>query len=1004
MAKKSEPTKTKSLRIKLDPAAQKTIREFKDKDPAEITIGAIQTSFHANEREANPQTYRGSFPIVAIGASAGGVEACSELLGHLPADLGMAVVVITHLSSQHDSLLPSILARVSRLEVFRAESGMTVEINKVYVIPPNVNMGIIDGVIKLLPRLERPGKHLPIDFFFRCLSDDQLHFAIGIVLSGGDGDGAQGLRAIRAQGGLTFVQDPRTAKVDSMPKSAIAAGGTDSVLPIVDIARELQRISVHPLTLRDVAKNASEIDLNQVFKLLKRRTGVDFSRYKKGTVLRRLRRRVLIHKVASVRDYLSLLNEQPEEVQNLFNDFLINVTSFFRDAEMFEHLQQQVFPHLLKRKAKEGPIRVWIPGCATGEEVYSLAIVILESMEKSGLVCPIQIFASDISEYALEKAREATYPDTVVIDVNPERLRKFFVKVSGGYRVASEVRELCVFAKHDVTRDPPFSRMDLVSCRNLLIYLESSQQQRVISLFAYSLLPQRFLVLGTSETTGSNEAFESTSKHQKIFVRRAVAAHTPLEFSPFETARVAPAKLPAARTDQGQTDLELRVNAFLLERFCPSGVVVTKNMQIVRFKGDTSPYLAPAAGEATLNLFKMARLGLEPELRILLKKAEKIQRVIRKEDVRLQNRRDTIAIEVIPILIEEESPYYLVIFDNQRASRPSQPKSKAVTESGSPRSTANLRLMREELVSTREHLQAIIREQDLTNEEIQAANEEILSSNEELQSTNEELETAKEELQSSNEELSTVNDELSNRNLQLTKANNDFSNLLLSVSLPIVMVGADLRIRRFTPLAEQLFNIIPSDLGRPITNLKPNLDIPDLEQLLNETIQSVRTVEREVQDRSGHWYSLRVRPYRTSDNQMDGAVLILVDIDGIKRSDRRLTDAYSFNDSVIDAINQPVFFLDAQLRIYRANRASLQCFQVREDQLIGVALFDSCGGIWNQPMLKALLVDVFSKNAPINRYRIDANIEGIGPKSFLFNAKRVALDGGAAVFVILDEV
>lgn len=979
--------------------------EFAGKPRAQITTGSVQASFHEKERKATRGQYTGAYPIVVVGASAGGIESFSELLTHLPADTGMSFIFIQHLSPQHESILPAILSRVTKMTVVHGSNDQVAEPNHVYVIPPNTNMGIVHGVLKTMPRIESPGRHMPIDFIFRCLADDQAHFGIGIVLSGADGDGAQGLRAIRAQGGITFVQDPKTAKVDGMPKSAILAGGTDTVLSIPDIAQELVRLSKHPYSFRKMAVEQEDINaLKAILQMLRTYTGVNFEKYKRGTVTRRLRRRVVLHKANSLSDYLQVLQRNNDELDELYRDLLINVTNFFRDSHVFDLLIKKAFPKLLQRKTRDSVLRIWVAGCSSGEEVYSLVMALHEAMDQVGIHLPVQIFASDLSEGALQKAREAVYPNSITVDVSPERLRRFFTKLpNGDFKVTNSIRESCVFAMHDVTRDPPFSRMDFVSCRNLLIYLDPQFQQRVINLFAYALNPRGYLLLGNSETVGNSDAFNVASKSARIYVRKPILSrsHFDVPLSPSAT-RIIPVK-STFRSSDGVLNLERTADAILLERFSPPGVVVNGNAEVIEFRGRTGGFLEPSPGEATLSLFKLARPGLDTELRVLLKKAEKQQEPVRKENlsVRLDGKVKNFALEVIPIRVPDDHFYFLILFDEKGPAREtaltiSKKRTADISEK------EDVRLLQEELSTTREYLQSIIHDQETSNEELQAANEEVLSSNEELQSTNEELETAKEELQSTNEELTTVNDELSNRNNQLVQVNNDLSNLLASVNIPIIMVGNDLRIRRFTPMVERVFNVIASDIGRPITDIKPNIDVPDLKELILDAIETVRTTEREVQDRSGHWYSLRIRPYRTEDNKMDGAVLVLVDIGSIRQNTKQLQETHATSELILDSLSQPVLFLDAQFRVRKTNQAFCRTFQVQGAEIKDKSFFDLCDGAWDTPLLKALFDGVVPNHQQITDYQVEAEFPHVGNKSMTVSARRVQRDGAVNILVILD--
>jgi two-component system CheB/CheR fusion protein len=839
-------------------------------------------------------------PVVCIGASAGGLEAFTQLLRALPADTGMAFVLVQHLDPRHQSMLTSLLAKATSMPIRQVEEGMRVEPDHVYVIPPNASMAIEGGVLRLIPRAESRGRHMPVDFFMRTLAADQQGRAIGVILSGTASDGALGMAAIKAEGGITFAQDQHTAKFDGMPRAAVAAGCVDFILPPDGIARELVRIGRHPYLIEPEQPVPVEpapghdTEIGGIFQLLRAVTGVDFTHYKSPTIRRRISRRMILHKIDSLAMYLTYLRDHPDEVSALYNDILINVTSFFRDPEAFKALKTRVFPHLVDNRPPDSPLRLWVPGCATGEEAYSLAIAILEFLGDRASSTPLQIFATDISEPAIEKARAGIYPENIALDVSPERLRRFFVRVDGGHQIAKSVRDMCIFARQNLVRDPPFSKLDLISCRNLLIYLGPTLQKKVMTVFHYALKPSRFLLLGSSETMSAHsDLFVLADRKHKIYTRRATPTRMHIEVGfgeyhverPLETARKA-----AADAAQDSHDVQKEADRLVLDRFAPSGVIINDHLEILQFRGRTSLFLEPAPGQATFSLLKMAREGLLFDLRTSIFKARKENGPVRKEalQVRANGQVVTFNLEVVPLHgIPASQRCFLVLFQ-QVASAPARPAPAAKPRAGRQEEARETSRLQHELAATKDNLQSIIEEQEATNEELKSANEEILSSNEELQSTNEELETAKEELQSSNEELTTVNEELQNRNLELSQANNDLNNLLASVKIPVLMLGNDLRIRRFTPAAEKLLNLIPTDLGRPITDIQPNITVPHLEQLVLDVIESVSPRELEAQDHEGRWYSLQMRPYKTSENRIDGVVLALIDIDAPKRAQAEL--------------------------------------------------------------------------------------------------------------------
>jgi two-component system CheB/CheR fusion protein len=832
---------------------------------------------------------------VGVGASAGGIEAFTALLKALPTDTDLAFVLIQHLAPTHTSMLAEILQRASRMPVLEVQDEPFVCRNHVYVIPPGRVMTIKDRRLALAPRGgESP--HHPIDAFFDSLAATEGHRAIGVVLSGTANDGTAGLAAIKAAAGITIAQDG-SALYDGMPRSAIAAGRVDLVLSPAGIAKELVRISRHPYLVDAGGDAGGDAAIDRVLAAVRHGTGVDFSQYKSNSLHRRIRRRMALLKIAEAREYARLLKGDPREVDALYRDILIGVTNFFRNPESFEILKTRILPRLLKDHARQEPVRVWVIGCASGEEAYSLAIALAEYTAEKAASTPIQVYATDLNNSAIEKARAGLYPKSIEREVSPERLRRFFVEVDGGYRVAKAIRDVCIFARHNALGDPPFSRMDLVSCRNVMIYMEAGLQKRLLPLLHYALKPKGFLFLGPSETIGaSRELFELEDSQAKVYTRKAVA--TPLvQAFQLGTFRVGSPDLhlePKPTTPRGPA-IEAQPDAerVLLTRYVPAGVLVNDNHEVLQFRGDTGRYLTPAPGKASLNVLKMAREGLLVSLRALLQRARRENTVVREQGVRIRTNGGftEVALVVLPVARAAGGERgYWVLFES-----PAPPDAAAEKRPGRARASAGMaRRMEEqekevkrllqELAATRDYLQSVIEQQEAVNEELQSANEEVQSTNEELQSINEELETSREEIQSSNEELTTVNEELQNRNDELNRANNDLNNLFGSLQMAIVMVWPDLRIRRFTPTAEKLFNLISTDVGRPIGDIKLNLTIDDLPKVVAEVIDQVSARDLEVQDSTGRWYLLRLRPYRTLDNRIDGAVIVLFDMDSLKRS------------------------------------------------------------------------------------------------------------------------
>lgn len=719
------------------------------------------------------------YPIVAIGASAGGLEAVSELLRNLSPDTGMAYIYIQHLDPTHKSMLSEILQRTTKMKVIEAEHLMHLEPNQVFVIPPNKDMAVIDGVVTLNPREARPSIHMPVDKFFASLAEKHKEGAIGVVLSGNANDGTFGLKSIKLAGGLTFAQDD-SARFGSMPKSAIAEGVVDMVLSPKEIARELERISRHPAipviiqeTEEGSDKETGQDDehLAQIISLLKKATSVDFSHYKISTIRRRIIRRMLIYKLETLKDYFNYLKQHTGEITILYQDILINVTSFFRDPDAMEYVKKTLIPRILKSKSTSESIRVWVPACATGEEAYSLAMTFIEVVGDKDPASMIQIFATDLSEVCIAKARIGLYTPNDLAEISPERLKRFFEKIDGGYRVVKSIRDICVFASHNVFKDPPFSRLDLISCCNLMIYLDGVLQKKLMSVFHYALNSNGFLMLGKSESISTSpQLFTQIEKKYKIYSPKKEMPSSALFDMHYRIRDIEPVqtttnkKLPS-RKESGSSDMEKTIEAMLLREFIPACVVVNESMEIIQFHGSTGAFLEPSHGKPSFNLLKMARPGLAYELRNLIHKSGRTRERMRKTglEVKQKDRSYQVSIEVVPLLSMADEPLFLVVFEEQVAAQSSDGHQKLTRDK-------LVKQLQEELSVAKEDMRAIIEDQEASVEELQSANEEIISSNEELQSINEELETSKEEVESANEELLTINTELQLRNEQITES------------------------------------------------------------------------------------------------------------------------------------------------------------------------------------------------------------------------------------------
>ncbi|MFN2533290.1 MAG: chemotaxis protein CheB [Pyrinomonadaceae bacterium] len=892
----------------------------------------------AGGQSADTTPGNAAFPVVGIGASAGGLEAFTRLLQNLPVDTGMSFVLVQHLDPVHESALTKILSKATRMQVREVTNNTRVQPNKVHIIPPNTSLTITQGVLKLQPRKKTDGMHRPIDHFFHSLAEDQHERAISVILSGTATDGTLGCEVIKAEGGITFAQD-ESAKYDSMPRSAIAAGCIDFVLSPEDIANELARIACHPYVRSDGAPitasdleeglpespkaektkpGANEDPTKKILALLRNKTGVDFSLYKSNTINRRLTRRTVLSKEKNVESYHRLLKSDATELEALYQDLLISVTGFFRNPEAFEVLKRKVFPKVLKNRPSNDTTRVWVLGCSTGQEAYSIAMAYLEFAGKNDSNLPLQIFATDLNSGLLEKARGGLYATNLVQDLSPDRLRRFFSKEDGGYRISKSIREMCVFARQNLITDPPFSRLDLISCRNLMIYLEPSLQRKIIPTFHYSLKPNGFLFLGSSETVGANTDLFATVDHKhKIYSKKPATRTLNISLLTRQMARHTPP--PKAHSigsrDGFELDAQKEADRITLSRYAPAGVLINADLEVLQFRGMTSPYLSPAPGRASFNLLKMAREELLLPLRTSITKAKKQKQRVRKENIQIDDNGSVkmVSLEVIPLTNVKELTF-LIVFEARTAVIPSgdnevgagtRTKARVNNEgkiTGADEHTQNAEL-KTELTNTREYLQTIQEEHEGACEELQASNEELQSANEELQSINEELETSKEELESTNEELITVNEEMVNRNAELSRLNSDIVNLQSSINVAILLLGRDLSIRRFTQPVEKLFNLLTSDIGRHIGVIKENFNFPGLEKLISEVIESLAGQDREVQDANGRWFLLRVRPYMTIDNKIDGAVLMLVDITTQKQAEevkgRLAAIIQSSNDAII---------------------------------------------------------------------------------------------------------
>jgi two-component system CheB/CheR fusion protein len=944
------------------------------------------------------------FPIVGLGASAGGLEAFERFFREVPPDNGMAFVLVTHLDPDHASVLTEILQRSTAMPVLEAQDQVTVTPNTVYIIPPNRDMAIFHGVLQLsLPESPR-GHRMPIDAFLRSLAEDQGERAIGVLLSGTGTDGTLGLRAVLGAGGVSFVQEPATAKYDGMPTSAIQAGSATYVLP-VEAMPEALLAGNRTLTVRQEAPPAAVAGLNRILMLLRSGTGHDFSQYKKTTIGRRIERRMLQHEIEDTEVYARYLKEHPAEVQLLVKELLINVTSFFRDPEAFETLKKDILPQLFAGKPEGSVFRVWVAGCATGEETYSIAMLLREFMDETRQEFKVQIYSTDLDDDAIAVARASTYPLSMLQDVVPERLHRFFVKEETGYRVKKEIRGKVVFAIHNVIKDPPFTKLDLVSCRNLMIYLEPELQDRLIATFQFALRPGGALFLSPSESIGAHsDLFAPLSREWRIY--RATHFVSPAR------AVMAGGLSPVADggdIEQHETvknpkepNFAELIRRVLLQSYAPASVVTDLKGTILFVHGETGKYLRPAPGQATLNVVEMARDDLQLELRAALHNAAKEGAPAVSRELSVNNDGDIqpLTLTVRPLSGRDAGEDLLLIsFQDVARAAPGKPaRGKRAARSVEARRIEELE---RDLAYTKENLQAIIEEQQTSNEELESTNEEMQSTNEELQSTNEELETSKEELESVNEELVTVNAELQARIVQFTSLQDDMKHLLDSNNIGTVFLDEHLAIRRFTRDAVLAYHLVASDVGRPLRDIKSDLEGDDLLVEAQAVLQSQVPTEREVRTTDGASYLARVQPYRTLDNVVRGVVLTFVPLTERERMREELGEARKLAEAIIDTVREPLIVLDSALRIVSASRSFYERFHVTPDETVGRPLYELGNYQWNIPTLRELLETVLLRHRSFEDYVVEHEFPAIGRRKVLLSARRIVRKTKDAELILL---
>ncbi len=885
------------------------------------------------------------FPIVGIGASAGGLEALEQFLKNVPVNSGMAYVVIQHLDPTQKGMLPELLQRISKMKVFQVKDRMKIEPDFVYVIPPNKSMSLLKGVLHLFDPVESRGLRLPIDFFLRSLADDQKEFAIGIILSGMGSDGSSGIKAIKENNGVVLVQEPETAKFDSMPRNAIDSGLVDIIAPADNLFLKL----ITFLTHIPVVKSKLDIEVKdksafeKIIILLRTHTGNDFSLYKKNTVYRRIERRMGIHKIDDIYSYVHFLQENPKEIQILFKELMIGVTSFFRDSPVWEKLKETVIPALIDKQKTSSVLRAWVPGCSTGEEAYSLAIIFKEILEKvkphEGL--SLQIFASDLDTDAIATARKGLFSANIATEVSPKRLSRFFTKTDEGYRINTEIRETIVFAQHNIIMHPPFTNIDIISCRNLLIYLDTELQRKLLGLFYYSLNPEGILLLGTSETLGiQSHLFNQVNAGMKIY-KRSVTQLIPEQFDfPSSFSRPKMASIENRLPEKSIMNIQTLADQLLLQHFSPAGVLVNENGDILYISGRTGKYLEPAVGKANLNIFAMLRPGFQNDFAMAFRKAVMKKESVVLHRVKIGTNGGTIIINVNIHWISKPETLYgkLMIIFTDLPPAPTEAPSKKTGKN--PKVSIRELELEEELQHSREEMQNVLEEMQTSQEELKSTNEELQSTNEELQSTNEELTTSKEEMQSLNEELQTVNAELQSKVDEFSRVNNDMKNLLNSTDIATLFLDKELNIRRFTNQATKIFKLIKSDIGRPFTDQVSNLIYPDLANDALEVLRTLIFIEKQIPAKDGRWFNIRIMPYRTFDDRIDGLVITFINISESKLIEEELNEILQGYRLFLNSSAEIIIKLSTDWKILEFNSAAESFFDKKRKDVVNQNYID----------------------------------------------------------------
>jgi two-component system CheB/CheR fusion protein len=959
---------------------------------------------------------KGAFPVVGVGASAGGVEALEDFFENLPAESGMSFVVITHTDPKRTSLMPSIISRKTKLTVKLIEEGMAVEPNTVFMPPSDHDLLIDKEIFHLKKRPPRGEPHMPVDFFLKHLAKERGGQAGCVILSGTGTDGTYGLRAVKEHAGVAIVQSPESARHAGMPVSALDTGLADFVNSPAEMPGLLIQYFKHPAQISVHVDKRAEKEtesIKRVLAFLTNRTRHDFSFYKDGTIERRIARRLAVNRCRDLSEYLKTLHRDEREIKALFQDLLIGVTTFFRDPDAFSYLKEHVLAGVFSTKKESENLRVWVPGCATGEEAFSVAMILKEYMDENHIPREMQIFGTDIDDRAIEKARAGEYLQNIAVDVGTERLERFFIKKGNRYHVKREIRESVVFAAQNLLRDPPFSNLDLLVCRNLLIYLKSEAQERLIPLFHYTLKKDGILFLGNSESIGRfPELFKPESRKHSIFRKKQTAVRPQVQFP---TGKISAASHPeaaaAGRDEQinNHDSLEQTVKKDLLEGFTPPCAIVDESGEVFYTRGRAGKYLELGSGRPNLNIADMAREGLRFSLLSALRKCRDGKGPIREKGLRVKINNEHLYIDLTVKRFShaDMKNAMMVVFEEVPAP---QLKAKAPPENREDVADKDrIEALESELVSARQEHRSIMEELESSNEELRSTNEELHSANEELQSTNEELESSREELQSLNEELNTVNSELQKKIEELHDSHQVITEALNSTQIAVVYLDNELRIARFTATASRIINLIESDLGRPLEHISDNLEVEDLCEKAGRVLKTMSPHEEEVKTNDGDWYRMNIMIYRRDNYIIEGIVLTFINIDSQKRvqqqieemKSRQIASARRFAENIIDTIREPLLVLDEKMRVISANHRFYRTFDTVPESTEGKSLFELEDGQWDIPELRKLLKEIIAKRHVFDDYQVEHRFPKVGLKKMLLNGRYLQEEDGAGNKILL---